>query len=1172
MPVRFDWWGRCRGTFTRAIGVVLTLLCTVTANADTLIVPDDHWRIQDAIAAASDGDEVLVRAGSYYDSLDFLGKAITVRSESGPEVTRIRATGYNDSVVKFRNGEGRDSILDGFEVREGTGNCDLFFCYGGGVFCNETDPTIRNCIIADNAVTFDGGGIYVRNGGLRLENTVVRNNRAEWYNGGGIYARDSALEVVDCRFEGNYGGGGGIYLQGASLVVSGTDFIANQTAGEGGGIKSDGPVLEVRGCTFEFNISPGAAGAIERRGDIVVEDCGFAFNDCHGDGGAMFIKNGTHAVRRCRFVGNRNFGQGGAIKQESDGLPFALVDCDFLDNEATVSEGGGARIAGSRAVVKRCRFERNLAHGGGGIQTVGIPGRFVVVDCVFSGNQATYGKGGGLRCDGTDADVVSCRFLGNTTVDTGGGFTCNGAATSIVNCVFSGNAAYWNGGGVDVHQGGNEIVNCTILDNTAYEGGGGIFADRTTTIANCIIRGNHAATHPQIKVDEWEHLPFVVRSNIEGFVPGEFLIDLEPGLADPDGLDAWPGTLDDDLRPTGCMAGIDFGDASYLPPDRTDLDDDGDVTEPIPFDGLGRPRLVDDPGSPDDGVGSFIALDLGAFEFQSTDPECGLEIDCDGNGIADVVDIAECDGSPWCADCNGNGRPDACDLEFASRPIEVGVGFWRFEDTEGTVVADLAPGGIDGDLVGDATLGTEVPSAVVPGTGLGNLGGLEVGETGFVRVRDPEQRLAMGRSDWTIEAWVRLDELGGMGDASRRQYLLQRKPGDSPARKMDYAVLAQCGNLPYNVDRRYGKVDGLSGRELCVQLGNNADSWCVTSYLEVESTGWHHISAAIDGTRQVVRFTLDGQVDEVPFEEQGREAFESNLIIGAHQSGNGAFNQFLRGAIDELRIARGVLPLHDMLNRWPIGTSADCNGNGVPDDCDIADGILSDLDGNGLPDDCEMAQCPADLDHDGVVRGSDLGLLFVGWGGDGPADLDGDGVVGGSDLGLLFVAWGPCPSDPCSKSSCDDGLDCTIDRCNPVSGECMHRWLPGCVVDPCLGVSCDDGDPCTLDSCDPATGECIHEPIPDCDTGACDGVECDDGNPCTADSCDPRTGVCRYEPIEGCEDAPCGDPAAGECFEPNPTPNCDDAACCEAVCAADDYCCTILWDETCVELAKAVCP
>ncbi len=59
------------------------------------------------------------------------------------------------------------------------------------------------------------------------------------------------------------------------------------------------------------------------------------------------------------------------------------------------------------------------------------------------------------------------------------------------------------------------------------------------------------------------------------------------------------------------------------------------------------------------------------------------------------------------------------------------------------------------------------------------------------------------------------------------------------------------------------------------------------------------------------------------------------------------------------------------------------------------------------------AGCPGDLDGDGVVGGSDLGILFVEWGscsGNCSADLDADGAVGGGDLGLIFVAWGECPS------------------------------------------------------------------------------------------------------------------------------------------------------------------
>ena len=49
-----------------------------------------------------------------------------------------------------------------------------------------------------------------------------------------------------------------------------------------------------------------------------------------------------------------------------------------------------------------------------------------------------------------------------------------------------------------------------------------------------------------------------------------------------------------------------------------------------------------------------------------------------------------------------------------------------------------------------------------------------------------------------------------------------------------------------------------------------------------------------------------------------------------------------------------------------------------------------------------------DLDGDGSVGGSDLGLLLVAWGSADPdADLNRNGIVDGPDLGLMLAAWGP---------------------------------------------------------------------------------------------------------------------------------------------------------------------
>ncbi|MFO0783051.1 MAG: kelch repeat-containing protein [Phycisphaerales bacterium] len=54
------------------------------------------------------------------------------------------------------------------------------------------------------------------------------------------------------------------------------------------------------------------------------------------------------------------------------------------------------------------------------------------------------------------------------------------------------------------------------------------------------------------------------------------------------------------------------------------------------------------------------------------------------------------------------------------------------------------------------------------------------------------------------------------------------------------------------------------------------------------------------------------------------------------------------------------------------------------------------------------ASCPEDLNANGVVDGTDLGLLLANWALPGLGDLNNDGAVDGTDLGLLLSGWGPC--------------------------------------------------------------------------------------------------------------------------------------------------------------------
>ena len=59
-----------------------------------------------------------------------------------------------------------------------------------------------------------------------------------------------------------------------------------------------------------------------------------------------------------------------------------------------------------------------------------------------------------------------------------------------------------------------------------------------------------------------------------------------------------------------------------------------------------------------------------------------------------------------------------------------------------------------------------------------------------------------------------------------------------------------------------------------------------------------------------------------------------------------------------------------------------------------------------------QAQCPADVNHDHIVDGTDLTAILITWGTNGGSaggDINGDGTVNGLDLAFVLSGWGGCP-------------------------------------------------------------------------------------------------------------------------------------------------------------------
>ncbi len=148
-------------------------------NAQIIHVPANYPTIQEGINAAVNGDVVLVAEGTYYENINFLGKAITVASHYylDNDELHIKKTIINGSqpanpdygtVVLFVSGEDTNSVLCGFTITGGSGTKLNIpglpeLRIGGGVFCNVSSAKICHNIFKENIIEGSplcfGGGI-----------------------------------------------------------------------------------------------------------------------------------------------------------------------------------------------------------------------------------------------------------------------------------------------------------------------------------------------------------------------------------------------------------------------------------------------------------------------------------------------------------------------------------------------------------------------------------------------------------------------------------------------------------------------------------------------------------------------------------------------------------------------------------------------------------------------------------------------------------------------------------------------------------------------------------------------------------------------------------------------------------------------------------------------------
>jgi len=204
------------------------------AQPKTITVPGMRSTIQSAIDTAYNGDTVMVAPGTYQENINFKGKAITVKSSDGAEVTIIDGN-QAGTVATFGSGEGRTTVLDGFTIRNGKAVSPSL--NGGGIYIFYASPTIINNRITANSANW-GGGIDVSFSSPLIRNNVITLNHSSFSGGGIDIGGAASAQVIDNIISENssseYGGGISMWAAGTP-IISGNIIRLNTANQKGGG-------------------------------------------------------------------------------------------------------------------------------------------------------------------------------------------------------------------------------------------------------------------------------------------------------------------------------------------------------------------------------------------------------------------------------------------------------------------------------------------------------------------------------------------------------------------------------------------------------------------------------------------------------------------------------------------------------------------------------------------------------------------------------------------------------------------------------------------------------------------------------------------------------------------------------------------------------------------------
>lgn len=289
------------------ITVLIMILSASCLLASTIYVPNDYTTIQAGLNAATEGDTVLVAAGTYTGDgnrdLTFNGVNLVLKSESGADVTIIdcQADSLNyHTGVTLNNGEDSMSVIDGFTFTNAYYN--QYGYLGGALFFLGGTANVQNCVIHNSAL--NGIFIYTQDSiyACRISNCIIENNVNGLHNG------VNNVLIENCIVRDN--------------DYTGIEFFRS---------------TEIRNCLVVHNSGIGVAHSVSiNLPPVLIDHCTIAFNGMGfvyditpPKAGSELIEVDTGTVRNSIIAYNTN---GGIYNYFAEDAPYNCIYSNVVGN------------------------------------------------------------------------------------------------------------------------------------------------------------------------------------------------------------------------------------------------------------------------------------------------------------------------------------------------------------------------------------------------------------------------------------------------------------------------------------------------------------------------------------------------------------------------------------------------------------------------------------------------------------------------------------------------------------------------------------------------------------------------------------------------------------------------------------------------------------------------